>query len=222
MITLNINPSTFDGDNNPKETQVEDIVLVNPNENWYLYNHGSLELTKEADKQYLTLWDIPNTITNNNSILIVGGGDGELACNLVDKYCIDLVDPYVHMYSDFHKFYTQTDDKYNKLIFNTCFIPKTFNDFYKHYDNKRYYCVLTDVSEPDLNLTNEIYCESYFEKLSNIKSDYYMMYIPPTMANILYKYIRKYFNLINIKSIFIIDWNQYSHVALFSKHSKYY
>ena len=84
MITLEIDPSTFDGDNNPPEVRVDDICIVNPEGNWHLYNHGHLELTKNCDEQYLSFWESPTYAIKD--LLVVGGGDLQVASKFIEEY----------------------------------------------------------------------------------------------------------------------------------------
>ncbi len=129
MITLEIDPSTFDGDNNPPEVKVDDIVVVNPKGNWHLYNHGHLELTKNCDEQYLSFWESPTYAIKD--LLIVGGGDLQVASKFIEEYhcSVDVVDPYVSMYEDFHEFYLNKKFSYSFYRNHINLIEQTFFNF---------------------------------------------------------------------------------------------
>lgn len=220
MITLEIDPSTFDGDNNPPEVRVNDVVIVNPEGNWHLYNHGHLELTKNCDEQYLNFWDFPEE--KIKSALIIGGGDYQLVSKLVPlKHCkIDLVDPNSYLYIDFHKFYLKEN-------FNYCYnhvlpIYKKFSIFLYNYLDvqtpKVYDLVCIDISEPLLGITDEIYCEDFFINLKKIKAKTYMMYMPPTVYNKLVPILRQNFTMISSKGDFVNDWNEQCDIITFKHH----
>lgn len=216
MLIFEINPSTFDGNNNPPETQVEDVVLVNPDGNWHLYNHGSLELTRDADIQYIDLWDV--NIPLDQDVLIIGGGDYELAFNLNVK--ADVVDPCVNLYKEFHEFYLEYDKeallRYNSQITN---FPYTFGEYIdNYYKGKNYALTLIDISEPQLGLTDEIYSEEFFITLKNkVNCDLFMMYIPPSIYNKLIHWIRKHFSMLNSNEKFIEDWDEQTAVITFQR-----
>ena len=215
MIIFEIDPNTFDGDNNPPQVNVEDIVLVNPKGNWHLYNHGSLELTKDCDKEYLNLWSyLPHIVVPN--ILIIGGGDYQLVkwiSNYYDSFKIDLVDPYSHMCEDFHKFYIPQYYRIKNLVEP---IHKTFKKFLEeNYTQKKYDMICIDISEPMLGITNEIYCEQFFVDLKALNTEYYQMYMPPTVFNELVPILRKHFQMVSVKSDFIKDWNEQCDIITF-------
>lgn len=222
MKTLFINPNTFDGDNNPKETQIDDIVLVNPDSNWHLYNHGSLELTRDCNEQYLDLWEFPMESSKPLEILIIGGGDFQLVYNLtragVDH--VDIVDPHVEAYDEFHKFYVESEETYQEYEHSISRFPMTFGQFLSQYEGKHYDLVLIDVSEPILGITDEIYSSQFFDNLNTINSDSFMMYVPPLLFCVLLSYIRERFDMCYSKGSFIKDWNEQADVVTFKKRNR--
>ena len=218
MIVLNIDPSTFDGDNNPPEVRVDDICIVNPEGNWHLYNHGHLELTKNCDEHYLSFWE-PPTYTIKD-LLIVGGGDLQVASKFIDEYpcSVDVVDPYVSMYEDFHQFYLNKKFSYSFYKNRINFIEQTFFNFLgKEYTQKIYDLVCIDCSEPVMGLTDEIYSEQFFDLLKLINTNYYMMYMPPTVYDKLVPILRQNFTMISSKGDFVNDWNEQCDIITFIK-----
>lgn len=217
MITLNIDPSTFDGDNNPPEVKINDIVVVNPNQNWHLYNHGYLELTRDCDKQYLNFWESPKYLYN---VLVIGGGDLQISSKFITEYhCkIDVVDPYLSMYDDFHDFYLNKKSSYTFQMNHIVKYEKTFLNFLGNdYNNKHYDLVCIDCSEPFMGITNEIYSEDFFKYLKTINTDYYMMYMPPTVYNELVPILRQNFTMVSSKGGFVKDWNEQCDIITFIK-----
>ena len=218
MITLEIDPSTFDGDNNPPEVKVDDIVVVNPKGNWHLYNHGHLELTKNCDEHYLSFWKPPTYIIKD--LLIVGGGDLQVASKFIEEYpcSVDVVDPYVSMYKDFYEFYLNKKFSYSLYKNRINFIEQTFFNFLgKEYTQKIYDLVCIDCSEPVMGLTDEIYSEQFFDLLKLINTNYYMMYIPPTVYDKLVPILRQNFTMISSKGGFVNDWNEQCDIITFIK-----
>lgn len=202
MLMFDVDPSTFDGDNNPPETQVEDIVVINPNGNWHLYNHGHLELTRDCDKQYTSLWDLPES----ERTLVIGGGDYQLASLLKGE--VEVVDPNIEEYAEWHKFYLGEPKKG---------IPMTFMEYLPV--DKEYDLVLIDVSEPLMGITDEIYCEDFFINLKKIKAKHYMMYMPPLVFDDLVPKLRKHFDMIASKGAFIPDWNEHCDIITFQSYN---
>lgn len=218
MITLEIDPSTFDGDNNPPEVKVDDICIVNPEGNWHLYNHGHLELTKNCDEQYLSFWESPTYAIKD--LLVVGGGDLQVASKFIEEYgcSVDVVDPYVSMYEDFHEFYLNKKFSYSFYRNHINFIEQTFFNFLgKEYTQKIYDLVCIDCSEPVMGLTDEIYSEQFFDLLKLINTDYYMMYMPPTVYDKLVPILRQNFTMISSKGDFVSDWNEQCDIITFIK-----
>lgn len=218
MITLEIDPSTFDGDNNPPEVKVDDICIVNPEGNWHLYNHGHLELTKNCDEQYLSFWESPTYTIKD--LLVVGGGDLQVASKFIEEYgcSVDVVDPYVSMYEDFHEFYLNKKFSYSFYKNRINFIEQTFFNFLgKEYTQKIYDLVCIDCSEPVMGLTDEIYSEQFFDLLKLINTDYYMMYMPPTVYDKLVPILRQNFTMISSKGDFVSDWNEQCDIITFIK-----
>lgn len=220
MITFDIDPSTFDGDNNPPETQVDDIVVVNPNGNWHLYNHGHLELTRDCDIEYRNLWSLPKEwmFRSSNNFLIIGGGDYQLIDNFLDHGDqADIVDPCIKDYEEWHHFYLGS--RYNYYRHTVTQIPLTFNQYLDTYTCTctKYDCVLIDISEPVMGITDEIYCEDFFINLKKINSDRFMMYMPPTVYDKLVPLLRKHFDMVRSRGKFIEDWNEYCDVISFTR-----
>lgn len=218
MITLEIDPSTFDGDNNPPEVKVDDICIVNPEGNWHLYNHGHLELTKNCDEQYLSFWESPTYTIKD--LLVVGGGDLQVASKFIEEYdcSVDVVDPYVFMYKDFHEFYLNKKFSYSFYRNHINFIEQTFFNFLgKEYNKKFYDLVCIDCSEPVMGLTDEIYSEQFFSLLNLINTNYYVMYMPPTVYDKLVPILRQNFTMISSKGDFVNDWNEQCDIITFIK-----
>ena len=218
MITLEIDPSTFDGDNNPPEVKVDDICIVNPEGNWHLYNHGHLELTKNCDEHYLSFWESPTYTIKD--LLVVGGGDLQVASKFIEEYpcSVDVVDPYVSMYEDFHEFYLNKKFSYSLYKNRINFIEQTFFNFLgKEYTQKIYDLVCIDCSEPVMGLTDEIYSEQFFDLLKLINTNYYMMYMPPTVYDKLVPILRQNFIMISSKGDFVSDWNEQCDIITFIK-----
>lgn len=218
MLKFNIDPSTFDGDNNPPETQVDNIVVVNPDGNWHLYNHGHLELTRDCDIEYRNLWSLPKEwmFQSSNNFLIIGGGDYQLIDNFLDHGDqADIVDPCIKDYEEWHHFYL--GHRYNYYQHIVTQIPLTFNQYLSTYNNTEYDLVLIDISEPVMGITDEIYCEDFFINLKKINSDRFMMYMPSTVYNKLIPLLRKHFNMVQSKGKFVKDWNEYCDIISFTR-----
>lgn len=216
MLKFNIDPSTFDGDNNPPETQVEDIVVVNPESNWHLYNYGHLELTRDCDIEYRNLWTIPKEwkFEDSKKFLIIGGGDYQLVDNFINHGDqADIVDPNIEDYEEWHHFYL--GHRYNYYRYTVIQIPYTFNQYLDSYKDAKYDLVLIDISEPFMGVTDEIYCEEFFINLQKINCDKFMMYIPPIVYDDLVPKLRKHFNMVQSKGKFVKDWNEYCDVISF-------
>lgn len=221
MLTFEIDTSTFDGDNNPPETQVDDIVVVNPKGNWHLYNYGSLELTRDCDEQYRKLWKLPEIDSFIRNILIIGGGDFQLVDLVSNHYKytdITLVDPHIDFYREFHEFYLGKDisDYYHNKVIKQNVI---FSEYLNTHKNGYYDLVLIDCSEPEFDLTSEIYCEKFFDQLKefNINDNCkYLMYLPPKRIDSLLPIIKKKFKHIHLYGRFIEDWNEYCDVCHFT------
>lgn len=222
MKKFNVDPSLFDGDNNPPETQTEGIVVINPDSNWHLYNHGHLELTRDCDYQYRNLWVIPDewVLPTSANFLVIGGGDYQLIDNFVDfQDKADVVDPNIKDYKEWHHFYL--GHKYNKYYHTVTPIPLTFNQYLDQYTDKNYDLVFIDISEPVMGITDEIYCEEFFINLNKINCNKFMMYMPPTVYNDLVPKLRTHFDMVQSKGRFIKDWNEYCDVISFKKRSKW-
>lgn len=187
------------------------IVFENNEENWKLYNNGSLELTKNSYDKYLNLWGLDENIYKN--VLIIGGGDFQLVSILSCKdTTIDLVDPYVEYYKEFHEYLDIDSSGVN--VISSLYSEYISNEEYKH---KQYDIVLIDCSESVVEETKEIYCEEFFKSLLDINSSLFKMYIPSEVKEKMLIHISQYFDIISCFTEYIEDWEEEAHVFYFMK-----
>lgn len=197
MRQLIVNPKKFDGLNPPSQVYTDEVVVVNPSGNWHLYNRGYLEITKDSYHQYLELWS-SHLEDIGSKVLIIGGGDFQIASMLDTE--IDLVDPHVEDYVDFHN----------------CLKTPKVNKIAKKYSEVTlgsYDTVLIDISDPNMDITKEIYCEDFIKGLP--KASKYVMYLPEPVHTEMLGYIEKYYEVIAQTEGFIQDWGEMCYVVSF-------
>ena len=68
-----------------------------------------------------------------------------------------------------------------------------------------------------MGLTDEIYSEQFFDLLKLINTNYYMMYMPPTVYDKLVPILRQNFTMISSKGDLVNDWNEQCDIITFIK-----
>lgn len=199
----------------------KDIYLkIYSNRTWELYNKNSLELCSSSHLQYLQTFRMVFDFKNYDNLLIIGGGDFQLATEIgleaPEGASITVVDPVIHAYTPFVNNYIspheqiQLQDKINHkcVVFN--YIESIFSKAYPQIKDNIYEKIVIDCSEEINSDTAEIYKSKIFIKqlysLLTQKGLLYI-YIPPN-AIFMKNELEKYFKLVDSYSKYIDAWEE--------------
>lgn len=199
----------------------KDIYLkVYSDNSWELYNKNSLELCSDSHSQYLQTFRMVFDFKNYNNLLIIGGGDFQLASEIglaaPQGASITIVDPVIHAYTPFVNHYVsaheqiQLQDKINHkcVIFN--YIESIFSKAYPGIKNNIYEKIVIDCSEEINSDTAEIYKSKTFIKHLDAlltSAGLLYIYIPPN-AVFMKNELEKYFKLVDSYSKYIDAWEE--------------
>ena len=199
----------------------KDIYLkVYADNSWELYNKNSLEICSESHSQYLQIFRMIFNFKNYSNLLIIGGGDFQLATEIgleaPVNSSITIVDPVIHSYTPFVKYYVedldqiQLQDKINhkSVIFN--YIESIFSKAYPDIKNNIYEKIVIDCSEDINSDTAEIYkSKTFIKQLEALLSTTGLLYIYiPPRAFVMRSELEKYFKLVDSYSKYIDAWKE--------------
>lgn len=199
----------------------KDIYLkVYADNSWELYNKNSLEICSESHSQYLQIFRMVFSFKNYSNLLIIGGGDFQLATEIGLEApigsSITIVDPVIHSYTPFVKYYVedldqiQLQDKINHkcVIFN--YIESIFSKAYPDIKNNIYEKIVIDCSEEINSDTAEIYkSKTFIKQLEALLSTTGLLYIYiPPRAFVMRSELEKYFKLVDSYSKYIDAWKE--------------
>ena len=199
----------------------KDIYLkVYADNSWELYNKNSLEICSESHSQYLQIFRMVFSFKNYSNLLIIGGGDFQLATEIGLEAplgsSITIVDPVIHSYTPFVKYYVEDLDQiqlqdslnHSNVTFNC--IESIFSAAYPKLKNNKYEKIVIDCSE-EINLdTFEIYkSKTFIKQLHSLLSDKGLLYIYiPPKAIFMRAELEKYFRLVDSYSKYIDAWKE--------------
>lgn len=199
----------------------KDIYLkVFGDNSWELYNKDSLEICSKSYAEYFNIFRILFDTNNYTNLLMIGGGDFQLA-SYIGLYAplgatITIVDPVIHDYSCFTKYYLEDIDQiqlqdsinHENVIYK--YKEQVFSKAYPSIKNNTYETIVIDCSEEINPNTNEIYkSKKFIRQLYSllITGGSLYIYIPPA-AIFMKEYLENYFKLVDSQSKFIEAWGE--------------